>query len=408
MSRMPALGFDPAVPQRDRLIDLETMRNRLAALTGTREGWNIARVKYQVGRSLRVVYRRNDDSDIVAVRTLAPEPAASTRLAKKPEGRRGLQDADLGAILYRFPEDRRIEGLQALLHPDAAASALLAHRWTKSRLAGYAPEKCAVVACFDDAGQRLGYAKLYAEVDDAARALRIADLIGAAVAETRSPLLVPRPIAADLTRRLIVTEAAPGRRASDLTGAAALGAVRSLGTALAAMHNLPISLDGEADDHVTEAVHAIGVVRPDLGPQAQQLAAYLASTRPASGPVVPRHGDVHLKNALVDGSRLWLIDLDQAIPGPAAADLGSFLAVLQGHALTGAWTERAVAEYTTVFLEGYAGSRPLPAPEDLRWHIACALLSERALRGVSRMRGPILARLPYILHHARNLAGGLV
>ena len=47
------------------------------------------------------------------------------------------------------------------------------------------------------------------------------------------------------------------------------------------------------------------------------------------------HGDLHLKNALLAGDRLSLLDLDQAGVGHPAADLGSLLAALAAARLAG-------------------------------------------------------------------------
>ena len=55
------------------------------------------------------------------------------------------------------------------------------------------------------------------------------------------------------------------------------------------------------------------------------------------------------------------------------------------------------------FLAGYATVAPIPASSALRWYTAAALLMERALRAVNRVRPLGLANLHTILADARDL-----
>ncbi len=53
-------------------------------------------------------------------------------------------------------------------------------------------------------------------------------------------------------------------------------------------------------------------------------------------------------------------------------------------------------------LAGYAELAPLPPADSLRWHEAAALLVERALRAVQRVREPELEALGAILGAAEE------
>jgi Ser/Thr protein kinase RdoA (MazF antagonist) len=100
-----------------------------------------------------------------------------------------------------------------------------------------------------------------------------------------------------------------------------------------------------------------------------------------------------------------LIDLDQAGLGPAAADLGSALAGIRYSALVADEAARG-DRLQRALVDGYASLRDVPDPETLRWHVAAALLSERALRAVSRIRPDGLAHLGAVLADARAALRG--
>jgi aminoglycoside phosphotransferase (APT) family kinase protein len=117
----------------------------------------------------------------------------------------------------------------------------------------------------------------------------------------------------------------------------------------------------------------------------------LIATAPGSAPSVCLHGDVHLKNAIVRDGDVALIDLDQVATGPAAADVGSLLAALRAAGVDG---ESSV-------LAGYGRTAPHPLDRDaLRWHVAAALVAERALRAITRVRADSLKQLPRLIAEA--------
>ena len=102
--------------------------------------------------------------------------------------------------------------------------------------------------------------------------------------------------------------------------------------------------------------------RPDVGCAVRPARS---ATRRDAGPPAPPvllHGDCHPKNAIVDGERLALIDLDQAgrrcRPPPTSAASSPGCASATSPAPATRLDGRAVAD---AFLAGYASARPLPA-----------------------------------------------
>jgi aminoglycoside phosphotransferase (APT) family kinase protein len=152
----------------------------------------------------------------------------------------------------------------------------------------------------------------------------------------------------------------------------------------------------------TRTAATITHVRPDVTSLAQRLAQLLIAKHREANEAALLHGDLHPKNILLDRERVVLLDLDQAAVGNPAADLGSVIAGLYCNACVGslAWAEALSLQ--RAFLTGYG-------PHDvqsLRWHVAAALLQERALRSVTRVRLDSLAKLPEILATAYAVLNG--
>jgi aminoglycoside phosphotransferase (APT) family kinase protein len=186
--------------------------------------------------------------------------------------------------------------------------------------------------------------------------------------------------------------------------------MRRFGAALAALHSLPAVTDLPrftrlGPDRHGPAAELVGRARPDVAVAAARLAGELAGAAPGRGETVVVHGDVHPKNGLLQGRRIALIDLDQTGLGTAAMDLGSALAGLRYRALVDDEAARG-ERVRAALLDGYASARELPGRTDLDWHVAAALLSERALRAVNRVREDGLAHLGAVLADARAVLRG--
>jgi aminoglycoside phosphotransferase (APT) family kinase protein len=422
--RTVALAPDPGVPGRDVLLDPEEMTDRLSRLLG-RDGpaaidrYERGRVKYKVGESLRLVHEIEVDGApwLVASRTFPDGRSESVferaRAAASESGplHAVAHDAELQTVFWTFPNDRKIATLPALLPATDTVSRLLGRPIARTVLAAYAPEKSATAACFDElAGRPIAYAKVFADPDELAASERAHAAVFDALGTSHSALRVPTVLASSDADRMLVVEAIEGRRIDTMRGPEMLEAIRRFGAALATLHTLPVrgSLPRftrlDADRHAP-AAELIGRARPDVADAAARLADALVATAPERGESVCLHGDVHLKNALVQGRRVALIDLDQVGLGPAAMDLGSALAGLRYHHLVSDEVARG-ERIQAAFVEGYASARQLPAAHVLDWYVAAALLSERALRAVNRIRPDGLAQLGAVLADARAVLRG--
>jgi aminoglycoside phosphotransferase len=418
---IPRLDPDSAVPQRDVLLDPALVGERLGRLLGRDGPFDVdecrqVRVKYRIGGRLRVVHRISlgARSFHVAASTFptlerAERAFADARYRAVSCGlvRPVALDRELATVFWTFPNDRKIAHLSALAGP-APDLAEFVPNWSRSSLAAYAPEKTATVRCLDTTGRTVAYAKTYAG-REGERVARVHNALTRALGPDAPDLRVPRLLAYSARHRTLLVENVDGLplhspRARDLRPG-----YRALGRALARVHDLA-PLDRQrfrrADaDRVEAAAQLIGFVRSDTAAPARRLAREIARRLDANAEVVSLHGDVNFRNALLENGRVVLIDLDQTAAGPAAAELGSVLASLRYAGAIGLLRPAAVPTLERALLSGYSELRAVPPDPELRTYTAAALLAERCLRVVTRVRPEGLRRLPALLSNAEEALG---
>ncbi len=408
------LDRDPAVPQRDLLLQPTLVAERLERLLGGGaplgiESCRQLRVKYRIGARLRVVHRVRAEAgsfDVAASTfpTLARSERAYTVALERAVAcgpvAPVVHDTELMTVFWTFPNDRKIASLASLTAPAAELAELLPG-WSRSELASYAPEKAATVRCLDDRRQVVGYAKTYAG-EEGARAREAHDALARELGQDDPHLRLPRALGYSPRFRTLIVEALDG---IPLLDDPKVG-YRRLGRGLARLHDLAPPDDvcfRRADpDRLVAAAHLIGSVRGDVAASARQLVRQLAPRLAAGGNAVCLHGDVNFRNALLQDGRVALIDLDQAAAGPAEAELGSVLASLRYGGVVGLLRPAVVPDLCACVLDGYSDVGVLPDERALRAYTAAALLGERALRVVTRVRPEGLRRLPDLLAEARR------
>lgn len=402
------LAPDPVLPQRDVLLDDQQMAARLSLLI-TRAGPSVVdscekqRIKYRIGESLRILYRVyvNGRSHLIAAKAFA-EPYAETAAGAAAifEHSRQFFDRDLRTSFWVYPNDRRIADLSLLCHSPETLSRVLGGNWRRSEVIAYVPEKCATVRCLDGDGQAIAYAKMYAATEGRSVHRTYLQLASACAR-------VVKPLEYSESHRLLLLNAVPGTRIADLKQDELRDGFAGLAQTLAALHSAPAlrqlpRFQRHDLERLRKCARIVAKARPDVARVANQLDDDLRATVPAAEPLVCLHGDVHPKNGISNGV-VTLIDLDQSAIGPAAADLGSMLALLHYNRRTGLINRRTEQQLASAFLGAYAGFRQLPSQRSLTWHTAAALLSERALRSVNRLRLEGLQHLSLLLNDATEI-----
>jgi tRNA A-37 threonylcarbamoyl transferase component Bud32 len=413
------LAFDSLLPQREMLLDETQMAQRLSLLL---EKYGCAsvnrcqrlRTKYRVGVSLRVLHEVSIAGHAykIAARSF-PTDRPATVFAQNNSSCSSVDlvpptffDEELSTVFWTFPNDRKLRSLSVLTNVPDDLSRINGSKWTKSNLVAYAPEKSVTAQCLNDQVHILAYAKVYAG-DQGRRACAIYQDIYAGVHDSK--LRLPRVIGYSETHHTLVLEAISGERLSELDQDRRSNGFFNFGAALADFHGIappnPVgTFKRLRPEGLRKAARVVAQCRPDVAWRTSVLAKQLITTmNRAADPQVLLHGDVHPKNGIVTRAGVTLIDLDQAGTGPAAADLGSLLAALEYDQCVGHLTNQQRLSLTESFLNGYASKRQLPSEGSIRWHTAAALLEERALRAVNRIRLEGLSHMDELLEVASNI-----
>ena len=206
--------------------------------------------------------------------------------------------------------------------------------------------------------------------------------------------------------------AVAGRALQDINAEVAPHVASSVGAQLAALHGSPVSgLEALSVATLAQGVQGAAAllarVEPAWQPQLQAVVAWLQAGVPALAdqPPVTLHGDLHLRNILVDGPRLAFIDFDSVQSGPAVIELGGWIAdVLYRSVLQGTDSRHAGPSWRA-FLAAYAqaAGRPAVAAPLLAWSTVHALLCKRAYRCVANLKPGRFAAVPALLAMAEAI-----
>jgi streptomycin 6-kinase len=160
-------------------------------------------------------------------------------------------------------------------------------------------------------------------------------------------------------------------------------ALEIAGAALAELHAQPSGvpadglrrLDREDEGEILASlVEPLVFNSPDLESKIRSLARTLAQRlRREPSPARPIHGDFYEDQVLIGGGTATLLDLDEAVLGDPASDLGLFIAHLEKDAMLGLLEREAVVPAAERLLEGYRSWGTGMDPELVRFYTAVGL-----------------------------------
>jgi hypothetical protein len=418
-SSPPGLAADPALPHRDVLLDPAAMRGMLASALGIAAPADvgeptIASVNYQIGKSLRAVYRADIDGaeHTIAARMLSGATSEAVYRCSAPDAKDGAtirgiaHDPEIGAVYWVFPNDRKITSLGAVVDPAMTVPRIKGVSPIRKRLVAYAPEQSATLVCEDGTQTPVAYAKV-AAAHQAARDYNTYASLRTTLNPVHPWLCLPEPLAYSGAQRTLWLEALPGRRMAESSGDDEIADLERLGAAVAAFHGLAVpdapQFDRFSAEQLAKDAETMRRSRPDVADAVEHLAARLIATGVIVDVHACLHGDLHPKNAIVCSDRVALIDVEDVGVGATAADIASLLAGLLYRRETGELSQPACRSCAQAFLVGYRAHRDLPRRESLAWHTAAALFSERAARAITRMRPLGLAHFPALLATSERL-----
>jgi ATP-binding cassette, subfamily B, bacterial len=360
-ARPPRL-LDPALPQLERLLDVDAMQAVLGRDADVGDV-NLQRVVYKPHKLAAVHYRMAVEGrphDAVATVVTGVDLAAQARkpryvaLARRASERAPAPeplrfDADVGALVSWLPFDPR---LPALASPEVGG-------FGEPVLIGYKPRARAVLRAGDHVLKAYGSAAVFE-----------AAVTGLVTAARHSPLPTADFAGADPELRLI----AQGSVRGELPGSAAEVAERA-GALVAALQraSLPDLPSAPPASQLEAAAHKaalIAAVLPALWPRLQALMRRLRATLPRPTELVPAHGDFHVDQLLLSGDEIAVVDFDQLCLAAPAVDLATYAAdVVRGRE----GDLEALAAVLEPLLAGFCGR-----PDALDWHLTAAILERAA------------------------------
>ena len=446
-----AMPQDPALPQLAQALDTQAMGRVFAAELPAHQvlGCVVDRVKYRPGRNCSVSYRLRLRTAVdgefeqrVAARFCSGGDAAQRH---RKAARQAWQPSPAGPALshvpaldmlaFWLPNDAKLDALRWLQDPAAlrqrsllplladlggATAELIDHDCQLVQLVPELRVCCRVQLRWrpaPGAAERCDtlYAKAASQRSGAlTHAVMLA--LSASQAQASGRLHTPRSLAWQADAGLHWQQGVPGQALGRVDPAVGPASAAAVGRLLAALHGCAVPAPALADaaalatqrQQALALLQAAGLVQDDAHqPRLSRLAGWLQQAADAlvKQPAVTLHGDLHPANLLVDGDRLWLIDFDSVRIGPAALELGGWVAdSLQRALLTGQPLVDAARSWRA-FLAGYeaAGGAAVPG-QLLAWGAVHHLVCRRASGNVANLKPGRLAAVPQLLRWAEQIA----
>ena len=446
---MNDLPRDAALPHLALALDGAAMADVFADVLGPHglrvDACRVERVKYRPGRNATLAYRlrlhggdRPPFEQHVAARLCSGDGAARSvragraALVASPAGPALRWLPGLDMLTWWWPNDARLHATHLLadparlreqvlpaLMPMLGAPGARVERCNVT-IAQYVPEHrlCARVDLQWHDGARQGARCVYAKASrepDGATAFGLLHRLQASPAWRSGRLRTPAALLWHPDSQTWWQQGLPGVALLDAGPRAMTEAAAPLGAQLAALHATPVDTAREVTADVMRARldDVVALLAPLLAdaPVRQAAQALLAGWHHLDGAApCSLHGDFHARNVLVDampdGPRVALIDLDGLRRGPALLELGAWQADAMYRALLDGDRPDRDDGACAALLAGYAdagGRRPSPAA--LRWATAWNLLTLRAWRCVVNLKPGRYAIAPRLVALAAALAG---
>lgn len=357
----------------------------------------IERIKYKPQKNCHVSYRlciKDHDSNSIteqlACSRFYEQGGSISRflkeVAKGPAQNSLLHVPELDCVTWIFPNDRKLNYLQKTTDSNFLyqhIAPLLVNNYAgpdwsiqnfQTQMIRYVPEQsCSVRAELDIENNHnskqqtfIAYGKTSYNHSGATNYQLMCQLWeNPACREQR--LNIPEPLLYHSELRTFWQSGVPGLMLSELQHqpTAFIQSVESVGKQLGLLHQCPL-LGCECRNqtvHLQELNRVKQMLNKFNAPaknKVLQLINQLENLLPldSSGRFVTLHGDLHLKNILVDNGKIYLIDLDNVCMGSPLEDLGSFIAAILNLELMGSMRTQLAKQSIQVFYRLIANQCP--------------------------------------------------
>ncbi len=410
----------------------------------------IERIKYKPRKNCLVCYRLifenragQKHEQILSGRVYEPGGAASRFLKAQKEDLVDtkfidplLHFPDLDMVLWAFPNERKIRGLPFLNDPvflqREIIPELMADRWGPDwellemthSLVHYKPEdSCTVrvntILRNSVAGETRPWV-LYGKTfyNDQGKDIHniMSDLWNSSYS-SQEGIKMARPLGFLSEHNMVWQEGIPGTPLflENHNDPKFFRALEQSAKTIAKLHNTQIvchrtQLIWEVVKTLKEMEILIGASCPSIHPALSRVVNWLVNeaSNLEEGRMVTLHGDLHLKNILVDDENIYLIDLDAVSLGTPSLDLGSFCAGIITLSMVNGEPWGIAEKKYNAFIDCYRKEAGWPIPDkDLKWHIIAALINERAFRSLKGLKAGRLELVKELINTADAMSRGL-
>lgn len=322
---------------------------------------------------------------------------------------------DLDMVLWAFPNDPTLSGVTALTDLDFLEKNFLpqltASRWGSEwelanlthTLIRYKPESgCTVRLKIQLINALTGATKPWVvygkalSLEKGEKTHNVMTELWNAASHPKSGFKPARPLGFFSDHRILWQEGLPGEplKNQNKTHPEFFRLLGQSAAAIAKLHQTPITCTGVK--RIRDIVRSLKkrealvgrfcpAIHSDLTAVVNRLISRAESMDDA--PMATLHGDLHLKNILVNGSDIYLIDMDNAMVGSPLLDLGSFSCGAITNALKRREPLTVAEKQIKVFVDSYRNAVPWEIPqEELDWHTAAALIYQGIFRSIRRLK----------------------
>lgn len=430
---------DPALPHLGVALDVDLMRGVLAEQLFPTEtlkaryqiaGCQIIQARYKPGKNCLISYRLdiNDQAvnqrheQILCARVYESGGSVSRFAKAQSQPQTGAQFGapivhlpELDMLAWMFPNDRKLAGLPKLADADClklevlppVISANFGSEWRIESLSNQiihyvAEHTCTVKVIVElhspttaETRTVVLFGKTYYNQEGAETFTRMRQLSESEACQGER-LKLAQPLAYQPEIQTLWQMGLPGASLyeHEADGEQFFALLESAAGSLAALHQTPVSCSrsfGVADllAKFDEIERMVALLKPELSSDLRSLLVRLRNQARQIGarPIATLHGDLHLKNFFVTGEQIALIDLDNVCAGDPLLELGSFIASLFYRQLAQQKPTENSRAMADIFIRAYSSASSQPINRSiLDWHIAAALIAERAYRCVTRLK----------------------
>ncbi|MFQ5450063.1 MAG: phosphotransferase family protein [Nitrospinaceae bacterium] len=347
-----------------------------------------------------------------------------------------LHFPDLDMVLWAFPNERKLRWLPHLIDSDFLKEKILpqlmATRWgAEWKLTGlthciihYKPEDACTVRVQaqlsnDSTGEVRSwvlYGKTFSE-EQGEEIQHIMTKLWQASRWAQKDFKLARPLGFLPHYKMLWQEGLPGTPLFDQerTDPNFFRLLEQAAAALVQLHRIPMDCNRkirvrDVVELLKEMKELIGTSFPSIRPTLSRVVDRLIRQADSieEGFMATLHGDLHLKNILVDEGKIYLIDLDASAIGTPLLDLGSFSAGVITLAIMNGETWEMAEKKIRVFTERYRKEAPWDIPrQELDWHTTAALINERAFRSLKGLKAGRMELVKVLVDIADGLSQGL-